>query len=159
MGRLAAVACGGRAWSRRGVELIRYLPDLTPVLVARLPADVVIDGELVAWDAATGRLDFPGLQARLAAGTRIKVVYTVADFHNPSGGVLPGSERARLVDLAERYGFVALLGRDLDRAVDVVHAVTCALELVHRGPEAVIEGVSREGGWCGILLGYAQSFV
>lgn len=33
------------------------------------------------------------------------------------------------------------------------------VELVHRGPEAVIEGVSREGGWCGILLGYAQSFV
>lgn len=40
------------------------------------------------------------------------------------------------------------------------------VELVHRGferhvtkPEQVIDGVSREGGWCGILLGYAQSFV
>ena len=65
---------GGRVWSRRGTDLTRYLPDLAPVLGARLPADVVIDGELVAWDAKTGRLDFPGLQARLAAGTRIGAV-------------------------------------------------------------------------------------
>lgn len=69
-----AVVAGGRVWSRRGTDLTRFLPDLAPVLGARLPADVVIDGELVAWDAKTGRLDFPGLQARLTAGTRIGAV-------------------------------------------------------------------------------------
>lgn len=69
-----AVVAGGRVWSRRGTDLTRYLPDLAPVLGARLPADVVIDGELVAWDAKTGRLDFPGLQARLTAGPRIAAV-------------------------------------------------------------------------------------
>ena len=30
--------------SRRGGDLTRYLPDLAPVLAARLPADAVIDG-------------------------------------------------------------------------------------------------------------------
>lgn len=69
-----AVACGGRVWSRRGVDLTRYLPDLAPVLAARLPADAVLDGELVAWDVGSGRLDFAGLQARLTAGTRIGAV-------------------------------------------------------------------------------------
>lgn len=69
-----AVACGGRVWSRRGTDLTRYLPDLAPVLAARLPADAVLDGELVAWDVGSGRLDFAGLQARLMAGTRIGAV-------------------------------------------------------------------------------------
>lgn len=69
-----AVACGGRVWSRRGVELTRYLPDLAPILAARLPADAALDGELVAWDVGSGRLDFAGLQARLTAGTRIGAV-------------------------------------------------------------------------------------
>ena len=34
------------------------------------------------------------------------MLYTVPDFHNPSGGVLPAAQRDRLVELAERYGFV-----------------------------------------------------
>lgn len=69
-----AVTCGGRVWSRRGVDLTRYLPDLAPVLAARLPADAVLDGELAAWDVGSGRLDFAGLQARLTAGIRIGAV-------------------------------------------------------------------------------------
>jgi len=44
------------------------------VLAARLPADAVVDGELVAWDVGSGRLDFAGLQARLTAGRRIGAV-------------------------------------------------------------------------------------
>lgn len=51
-------------------------------------------------------LDVDALAWRLRSGQRIKVLYTVPDFHNPSGGVLPAAQRARLVDLAEQYGFV-----------------------------------------------------
>ena len=32
-----------------------------PLLRSRLPGDVVLDGELVIWDAAAGRLDFAAL--------------------------------------------------------------------------------------------------
>jgi 2-aminoadipate transaminase len=51
-------------------------------------------------------LDVDALEWRLRSGQRIKVLYTVPDFHNPSGGVLPGSKRQYLVELAEKYGFV-----------------------------------------------------
>jgi 2-aminoadipate transaminase len=51
-------------------------------------------------------LDVDTLAWRLRSGQRIKVLYTVPDFHNPSGGVLPAAARARLVALAEEYGFV-----------------------------------------------------
>ena len=51
-------------------------------------------------------IDVDAIAGQLAAGIKIRIVYTVADFHNPSGGVLPSSQRQRLVALAERYGFV-----------------------------------------------------
>ncbi len=51
-------------------------------------------------------IDVQAIADHLRAGIRIKIVYTVADFHNPSGGVLSAPDRAALVDLAERYGFV-----------------------------------------------------
>ena len=35
-------------------------PDLAPVLTARLPDDLVLDGEVIAWDPAAGRLHFEG---------------------------------------------------------------------------------------------------
>ena len=57
--------------------------------------------------AAAG-LDVDVLADRLRAGLRPKAVYTVPDFHNPAGTVLPASRRARLVELADRYGFVIL---------------------------------------------------
>ena len=51
-------------------------------------------------------IDVQQIADHLARGVRIKIVYTVPDFHNPSGGVLPAADRARLIDLAQRYGFV-----------------------------------------------------
>jgi 2-aminoadipate transaminase len=48
------------------------------------------------------------LADQLKAGLRLKAVYTVPDFHNPVGGVLPYAQRLRLVELAERHGFVIL---------------------------------------------------
>lgn len=54
----------------------------------------------------TAGLDVDALAWRLRSGQRIKALYTVPDFHNPSGGVLPAVERDRLVELAEQHGFV-----------------------------------------------------
>ena len=53
-------------------------------------------------------LDVDHLADLLAAGERVRVVYTVPDFHNPSGAVLPAAARTRLTELAERYDFVVL---------------------------------------------------
>ena len=64
----------GRLFSRRGTNLTPLFPDLAPVLSARLPKELVLDGELIAWDPTAGRLDFAALQARMTAGRRIRIV-------------------------------------------------------------------------------------
>jgi hypothetical protein len=38
-----------------------------------------LDGELVTWNPSEGRLNFPGLQARMTAGKRIRTVATSAE--------------------------------------------------------------------------------
>ncbi|WP_076259475.1 hypothetical protein [Intrasporangium flavum] len=69
-----ALVGGGKIFSRNGTNLTPLFPDLTPALSSRLPDDLVLDGEVIAWDLAAGRLDFEGLQARMTAGRRIRVV-------------------------------------------------------------------------------------
>lgn len=69
-----ALVGSGRIYSRNGTNLTALFPELTPVLSSRLPDDLVLDGELIAWDPAAGRLDFEGLQARITAGRRIRSV-------------------------------------------------------------------------------------
>ncbi|MET0865241.1 MAG: PLP-dependent aminotransferase family protein [Nakamurella sp.] len=51
-------------------------------------------------------LDVDALERALIQGVRPKAVYTIPDFHNPTGVTLSASRRGRLVQLAERYGFV-----------------------------------------------------
>lgn len=51
-------------------------------------------------------LDLDALEERLEAGARPKLLYTVPDFHNPTGLIVPAAHRERLVALAERHGFV-----------------------------------------------------
>lgn len=53
-------------------------------------------------------LDLDVLEAELRSGARPRVLYTVPDFHNPTQGSLSAAGRARLVGLAEQYGFIVL---------------------------------------------------
>ena len=53
-------------------------------------------------------LDVDALEEKLVGGLRPAAVYLVPDFQNPSGAVLSARRRARLVDQAERYGFVVV---------------------------------------------------
>lgn len=59
---------------------------------------------------ATGTegIDLDDLEAVLRAGARPKLLYTIPDFQNPTGSSQPGASRRRLVELAERYGFLVL---------------------------------------------------
>lgn len=53
-------------------------------------------------------LDVDVLEQRLRAGARPRLVYLIPDFQNPTGVRLSVERRRRLVELAERYGFVVL---------------------------------------------------
>ncbi|MFE5724964.1 ATP-dependent DNA ligase [Streptomyces erythrochromogenes] len=52
--------------TRRGRQIQDRFPDLVAA-VGQLPDGLVLDGELLTWDTATGRLSFEGLQRRTAA--------------------------------------------------------------------------------------------
>lgn len=69
-----ALVADGQIYSRRHTDLTALFPDLTPALKTRLPADLILDGEVVVWDRAAGRLDFEALQARMTAGRRIRAL-------------------------------------------------------------------------------------
>jgi ATP-dependent DNA ligase len=91
-------------------------PDLVPVLAGRLPSDLVLDGELIAWDRVAGRLDFPALEARMTAGRRIRSVaaqrpaqFVAFDVLASGGQNLPGRplrQRRRILQQARRGGVI-----------------------------------------------------
>ncbi|MEU6867140.1 hypothetical protein ABZ924_28495 [Streptomyces sp. NPDC046876] len=62
---------GGRLLlqTRRGSLIQGRFPDLVAA-AGQLPEGLVLDGELVVWDTATGRLSFEALQRRAAARGR-----------------------------------------------------------------------------------------
>ena len=62
--------------------------------------------EAVPGDAAG--LDTDVLEARLIDGLRPKLVYVVANFHNPSGATLSLGRRKHLAALADRYAFIII---------------------------------------------------
>jgi ATP-dependent DNA ligase len=105
-----AVVAAGRIWSRRGTDLTRFFPDLAPVFAARLPADTVLDGEVVAWDVSAGRLDFASLQTRMTAGRRLSAVAARRPAHLVCFDLLATADRdIRSHPLAERRTLLAEL--------------------------------------------------
>jgi 2-aminoadipate transaminase len=62
--------------------------------------------QVLSVDVDAEGADPDALEALLKAGARPKVFYTIPDFHNPTGVTLSGPRRQRIVELAERYGFV-----------------------------------------------------
>jgi 2-aminoadipate transaminase len=53
-------------------------------------------------------IDVGAIAEALHVGLRPKLVYVVPNFHNPSGAILTGDQQTRLLDLADRYGFVVV---------------------------------------------------
>lgn len=79
-----------------------------PIFPLFLRALELSDGRTLPVGVGPHGLDVSELEDSLRAGARPAAVYTVPDFHNPSQGTLPTEQRVRLVELAERYGFVVL---------------------------------------------------
>ena len=49
--------------------------------------------------------DIDQMEARLKSGERPKLFYTIPDFQNPSGMVIPQESRKRMLALADKYDF------------------------------------------------------
>lgn len=62
--------------------------------------------EIVAVEVDDDGLDTERLEALLREGLRPKLLYTIPDHQNPAGVSLSPPRRRRLLDLAERYGFL-----------------------------------------------------
>ena len=79
-----------------------------PIFPLFLRALELADGRTLPVRVGPAGLDVDELEEKLRAGARPTALYTVPDFHNPSQGTLSSADRVRLVELAERYGFVVL---------------------------------------------------
>lgn len=66
--------------------------------VVGVPYHPDADGFKAAYEAV--------IESRLASGGKIKFLYIIPDFQNPSGETLSLKERKILVELARRYGFL-----------------------------------------------------
>jgi 2-aminoadipate transaminase len=99
--------------SQQGLDLLaRASIDPGDVVVVEAPSYLgalqsfsVAGARIVAIDGDHDGIDVDRLAAELAGGLRPKVLYVVANFHNPTGAVLSLDRRIRLVELAEHHGF------------------------------------------------------
>ncbi len=66
------------------------------------------EAEVVAVPMDEHGLEVDELERQLVKGLRPKLLYTIPDHQNPAGVSLAAERRARLVELARRYGFLVL---------------------------------------------------
>ncbi|MFD4923009.1 ATP-dependent DNA ligase [Streptomyces goshikiensis] len=96
--------------TRRGALIQDRFPDLVAAAIEQLPHDLVLDGELLVWDPAEGRLSFEALQRRAAArargapalATRTPAYFVVFDLLQADGAellTLPYRERRRRLEV------------------------------------------------------------
>ena len=77
-----------------------------PTYLGAIQAFRSFEAALVAVPLDDEGLAVDDLERRLASGLRPKLLYTIPDHQNPAGVSLAADRRARLVELARRYGFV-----------------------------------------------------
>jgi 2-aminoadipate transaminase len=93
------------------------------------------------------------LEARLAAGLRPKLLYTIPDHQNPAGVSLASERRPALVELARRYGFLVV--------EDVAYRElgfdgTAPPSLWSLAPDVVVQaGTTSKTFFPGVRLGWA----
>lgn len=63
------------------------------------------EAQVVGLELDPAGVDVDQMADRLASGERPSLVYLIPDFQNPSGKLLAGARRQRIVDLARTYGF------------------------------------------------------
>jgi 2-aminoadipate transaminase len=111
------------------------------------------EADVVAVPLDDDGLDVDDLAARLAAGLRPKLLYTIADHQNPAGVTLSAERRLALVELARRYGFLIIE----DVAYRELGFDGSALpSLWSNGPDVVLQaGTTSKTFFPGVRLGWA----
>ncbi|HEX7125762.1 MAG TPA: PLP-dependent aminotransferase family protein [Thermodesulfobacteriota bacterium] len=78
-----------------------------PGYLAAIQAFRLAGADLAGVPVDAGGIDLDALDA-LCRRRRVRLVYTVSEFQNPTGVTLAAERRARLVELADRHGFVVV---------------------------------------------------
>jgi 2-aminoadipate transaminase len=79
-----------------------------PGYIGAIQALSVFEPEFLPIPVDGHGIDVDALEARLVAGARPRLLYTVINFQNPTGATLTAARRARLGALAEQYGFLVV---------------------------------------------------
>ncbi len=111
------------------------------------------DAELVAVPMDEHGLQVDELERRLADGVRPKLLYTIPDHQNPAGVSMSSERRERLVELAQRLGFLIVEDvayRELAFDGDALPS------LWSLAPDAVVQlGTTSKTFFPGVRLGWA----
>jgi 2-aminoadipate transaminase len=102
--------------AQQGLDLVaKLLIDPGDVIVTENPTFV---GALLAFDPYEPRyvgvpvdqdgMDMAALEQVLQSTPRVKLIYTVPDFHNPTGVTMSRERRSALIELANRYDVLIL---------------------------------------------------
>jgi 2-aminoadipate transaminase len=92
------------------------------------------------------------LAERLDRGLRPKLVYSVANFHNPTGATLTVERRQHLATLADRYGFLIVeddpYGAIRFRGDDVAPIASFTDRVIHLSTFSKMVAPGFRVGWC-----------
>lgn len=146
--------------SQQGLDLIgKLFVDEGDVVVLEDPGYL---GMIQAFDlygprfeGVTGDVDgmrTDDLAARLGAGLRPKLVYVVANFHNPTGATMSVVRRQELAALAEQYGFLIVeddpYGSIRFRGDDVPPIASFTDRVIHLSTFSKMVAPGFRVGWC-----------
>ena len=171
---LAVVQNGvARLLSRRGLDLTSQYPALAQELPPLVPADAILDGEIIALDAA-GRPSFQRLQQRMnlsrdrdvqRAETMVPVQYFVFDLMHAGDFDLTGaklSDRKHVLEqfltLSERVRLLSFFESDPDLAYEV--CVDNGFEgIVAKRGDSLYECGRRSPSWLKVKAHQTAEFV
>jgi len=148
-GAIEALELVGKSFLDRGDVVVVE----GPTYLGAIMAFRSFEAEVVAVPLDEDGLEVDELERLLGAGLRPKLVYTIPDHQNPAGVSLSLERRARLVELAQRHGFLIVedvayreLGFD-DAAVPSLWSLA---------PDAVVQaGTTSKTFFPGVRLGWA----
>jgi len=124
-----------------------------PTYLGAIMAFRGFESEIVAVSMDDSGLDVDELERRLADGLRPKLLYTIPDHQNPEGVTLVTERRTRLVELAQRHGFLIVEDvayRELGFEADAPPT------LWSLAPDVVVQaGTTSKTFFPGVRLGWA----
>jgi len=148
-GGMEALELVGKSFLDRGDVVVVEAPTYLGAIMSFRS----FEAEVVGVPVDEHGLEVDELERRLVAGLRPKLLYAIPDHQNPAGVSLTGERRARLVELARRYGFLVVedvayreLGFDDDPPAS----------LWSLAPDAVVQaGTTSKTFFPGLRLGWA----